>query len=130
MTSAIWCASPTIGDLVRVADGCTCGRSPEQSEGYVLQRIEGRANDAVPTARGLLTPAMLDDLVDAAEPTVAQWQLQGSGTGAGWLLHVVGSDGAKAAAALAASLDAPVEARPTTTILPEPSGKYRIVRAQ
>ena len=117
-----------IGDLVRVADGCTCGRSDEQGGGYILGRIEGRGNDAITTARGLFTPAMLDDLVDAAEPAIAQWQLQGSGDQ--WILHVVGSDGAKAAAALADKLGTTVEPRATATILPEPSGKYRMVRPQ
>ena len=65
-----------IGDLVRVADGCTCGRA---DEGYILARIEGRGNDAITTPRGLFTPAMLDDVVDAAEPTIAHWQLQAAG---------------------------------------------------
>lgn len=119
-----------IGDLVRVGDGCTCGLPVD---GYVLSRIEGRANDAVPTERGLLTPAMLDDLVDVAEPTVQQWQLQAAppnnGMPGGWILHVLGSEGTRAAAALSTALGAAVEPRPTTTILPEPSGKYRIVRA-
>jgi phenylacetate-coenzyme A ligase PaaK-like adenylate-forming protein len=114
-----------IGDLVRVADRCTCG-SPD--EGYVLSRIEGRGNDAIATPRGLFTPAMLDDIVDAADPAIAQWQLQGSGEG--WILHVVASDGDKAAAALADKLGVTIEARATTTILPEPSGKYRMVRPQ
>ncbi len=114
-----------IGDLVRVADGCTCGRA---DDGYILGRIEGRGNDAITTAQGLFTPAMLDDIVDAAEPAIAQWQLQGSGDH--WILHVVGSDGAKAAAALADKLGTTVEPRSTATILPEPSGKYRMVRPQ
>ncbi|HEX8953628.1 MAG TPA: hypothetical protein VF945_17345 [Polyangia bacterium] len=114
-----------IGDLVRVADGCTCGREPD---GYILARIEGRGNDAITTPRGLFTPAMLDDLVDAADAAIAQWQLQA--TGDGWILHVVASDGAKAAAALADKLGTTVEPRATTTILPEPSGKYRMVRPQ
>lgn len=115
-----------IGDLVRLTDGCSCGRP---ADGYVLSRIEGRANDAVPTDRGLLTPAMLDDLVDGAEPAIVQWQLQAAPS-SGWILHAVGSDGARAAAALGSALGSTVEPRPTTTILPEPSGKYRIVRAQ
>ena len=114
-----------IGDLVRVGDGCTCGR-PE--EGYVLARIEGRGNDAITTPGGTFTPAMLDDIVDGAEPAIAHWQLQASGDG--WILHTVASDGSKAAAALADKLGAPVEPRATTTILAEPSGKYRIVRPQ
>ena len=115
-----------IGDLVRVADGCTCGRAND--DGYVLARIEGRGNDAIPTPRGLVTPAMLDDVVDAADPAIAHWQLQAAGES--WILHVVGSNGAKAAAALADKLGAPVEPRATTTILAEASGKYRIVRPQ
>lgn len=115
-----------IGDLVRVADGCTCGRP---DEGYVLSRIEGRGNDAIATASGLYTPAMLDDIVDGAEPSIAHWQLTGGGPD-GWILHVVGSDGDKAAAALADKLGTKVEPRATTTILPEPSGKYRMVRPQ
>lgn len=114
-----------IGDLVRVADGCSCGRA---DDGYVLARVEGRGNDAVATPRGLYTPAMLDDVIDAAEPAIAHWQLQAAG--AGFILHAVGSDGQKAAAALAAIFGASVEPRATTTILPEPSGKYRMVRPQ
>ncbi|MGZ3427914.1 MAG: hypothetical protein ACXVCV_14765, partial [Polyangia bacterium] len=114
-----------IGDLVRVADGCTCGRP---DAGYILSRIEGRANDAITTPRGLFTPAMLDDLVDAAEPSIAQWQLQGSGDG--WILQVVGSDGVKAAAVLGDKLATTVEPRATTTIMAEASGKYRMVRPQ
>ncbi|HXU71338.1 MAG TPA: hypothetical protein VN947_18525 [Polyangia bacterium] len=120
-----------IGDLVRLPettiDGCACGR---KDEGYVLSRIEGRGNDAIATANGLYTPAMLDDLVDTAEPAIAHWQLTGGGPEGGWILHVVASDGTKAAAALADKLGTKVEPRATTTILPEPSGKYRMVRPQ
>jgi phenylacetate-coenzyme A ligase PaaK-like adenylate-forming protein len=118
-----------IGDLVRVAGGgCDCGLP---DEGLVLERIEGRANDAVLAPRGLFTPAMLDDLVDGADDSLVQWQLQGAaGNDAGFILHVVGSDGAKSAAALAAALGTTVEPRATTTILPEVSGKYRMVRPQ
>lgn len=117
-----------IGDLVRVADGCTCGRA---DDGYILQRIEGRGNDAITTPRGLFTPAMLDDIVDAAEPAIAQWQLQGApGNEGRWILDVVASDGKKAAAALGDKLGVPVEPRTTATILPEQSGKYRMVRPQ
>ena len=74
------------------------------------------------------TLAMRDDVVDAAEPTIAHWQLQAAGDG--WILQSVGSDGAKAAAALAEKFGTTVEPRATTTILPEPSGKYRMVRPQ
>ena len=115
-----------IGDLVRVADGCTCGRP---DEGHILGRIEGRSNDAITAPRGLYTPAMLDDVVDAADPTIAHWQLQGAGD-AGYILQVVGSDGAASAAALASALGMTVEPRATATILPEASGKYRMVRPQ
>jgi hypothetical protein len=94
----------------------------------VLERIEGRGNDAITTPRGLVTPAMLDDIVDGAEPAIEHWQLQGSPDG--WILQVVGSDGNKAAAALTEALAAKVEPRATSTILPEPSGKYRMVRPQ
>lgn len=115
-----------IGDLVRVAEGpCACGRG---DDGYLLQRVEGRANDAIATAAGLVTPAALDDVVDGADGDIAQWQLQG--TPSGWALQVVGSDGARAAAALAERIGSTVEPRPTATILPEPSGKYRMVRPQ
>lgn len=117
-----------IGDLVRLADGCTCGRP---DDGYVLARIEGRGNDAITTPRGLFTPAMLDDIVDAADPAIAQWQLQGTpGNDGRWILDVVASDGEKAAAALGDKLGAAVEPRTTATILPEQSGKYRMVRPQ
>ena len=117
-----------IGDLVRVADGCTCGRA---DEGYVLARIEGRGNDAIATARGLVTPAMLDDTVDAAEPAIAHWQLQAPPTA-----MAAGSCTSSAATApkprprSPTSSVRPVEPRSTTTILPEPSGKYRMVRPQ
>ncbi len=117
-----------IGDLVRVADGCTCGRG---DEGYILARIEGRGNDAIATPRGLFTPAMLDDVVDGADASIAHWQLGGNPASAGaWILHVVGSDGVAAAAALADKIGTTVEPRATTTILPEASGKYRMVRPQ
>jgi phenylacetate-CoA ligase len=113
-----------IGDLVRIADADD--RPGREEEGYVLARVEGRANDAVECKSGLLSPAMLDDVVDNAEPAIDQWQLQ-RGTN-GWILHVVGAEGTSAAAALADSLSAAVEARTTATILPEASGKYRMVR--
>jgi len=121
-----------IGDLVRPAprgEACACGRA---DEGFLLERVEGRANDAVEKNGALLTPAGLDDIVDAADETIAQWQLaRGNEGGAeSWVFHVVGSadGGARAAAALSHALGAPVEARPASLIQPEASGKYRIVR--
>jgi phenylacetate-CoA ligase len=114
-----------IGDVVTRAEvPCRCGRD---DGGFVLARIEGRAADALPSPAGLLTPAMLDDIVDGADETIVQWQLARGA--AGWELHVVGSDGARAAQAVAMRLGAGVEARPTTAIVAEASGKYRTVRA-
>ena len=120
-----------IGDLVRVAEGaCGCGRG---GEGYTLARIEGRANDAIEVNGRLFTPAGLDDVVDGADATIVQWQLQRNGQGEEqpWILHAVGGvdGGAVAAAAVSAVLGAPVESRATPLIQPEASGKYRIVRA-
>jgi phenylacetate-CoA ligase len=124
-----------IGDLVRPVSGpCGCGRP---DEGYQLERIEGRANDAIERNGTLYTPAALDDIVDGADETLAQWQLTRSepersiaGGPEQWVLHVVGSSdgGARAAAALSAALGAPVEPRAAALIQPEASGKYRIVR--
>jgi phenylacetate-CoA ligase len=124
-----------IGDLVRPVSGpCGCGRP---DEGYQLLRVEGRANDAIERNGALYTPAGLDDVVDSADETLAQWQLTRSepersiaGGPEQWILHVVGSSdgGARAAAALAAALGTPVEPRVAALIQPEASGKYRIVR--
>jgi phenylacetate-CoA ligase len=114
-----------IGDLVSRAESpCACGRD---DGGFVLGRVEGRAADALPAPEGLLTPAIIDDIVDGADEAVAQWQLaHGAG---GWELHVVGSDGARAAQAVGLRLGATVEPRPTSAIVAEASGKYRTVRA-
>jgi phenylacetate-coenzyme A ligase PaaK-like adenylate-forming protein len=119
-----------IGDLVRPAEGpCACGRA---DEGFLLERIEGRATDAPTAADGrLYSPAALDDLVDAADATLSQWQLVPA-SGGSWTLRVVGSSdgGQAAAAALAAALGTPVAAAAEAAILPEGSGKYRTVRAR
>jgi phenylacetate-CoA ligase len=120
-----------IGDLVRVVTGpCTCGQ-PE--DGYLLERVEGRVNDALVTAdRTLLSPAALDDIVDGDDDTLAQWQLCARDDGAGFLLRVVttgsGDHGRAAAARLSQRLGVPVEPRLEAAILPEGSGKYRLVR--
>jgi phenylacetate-coenzyme A ligase PaaK-like adenylate-forming protein len=114
-----------IGDLVTLAaTPCACGRD---DGGFVLARVEGRAADALPSQSGLLTPAMIDDIVDGADESIAQWQLARGA--AGWELHVVGGDGLRAAAAVGERLGATVEPRPTTAIVAEASGKYRTVRA-
>jgi phenylacetate-coenzyme A ligase PaaK-like adenylate-forming protein len=109
-----------LGDIVKPASEtrCACGL-PEN--GFLLERVEGRANDAL----GPLTPAELDDTVEAAEP-LDGWQLARDGER--FMLHVVGSDGKRAAAAVEKLVGAPVEPRAEAAILPEPSGKYRLVK--
>ncbi len=120
-----------IGDLVRLApaEPCPCGRA---EAGYRLARIEGRADEAIAVdahgRRELVTPAMLDDLVDAAEPEIDAWQLQSAPAG-GFALHVVGASGERAAMALSERLgDCRVRAQREAAIGPEGSGKYRLVR--
>jgi phenylacetate-coenzyme A ligase PaaK-like adenylate-forming protein len=120
-----------IGDLVRVAPPgpCPCGR-PE--EGHLLARVEGRRDEALDSAgaagRELLTPAMIDDLVFAEEPEIEAWQLESQANG-GLVLHAVGASGERAAAALCRRLGAGrVRAQREASILPEGSGKYRLVR--
>ena len=111
-----------LNDIVRVANGtCACG---QPVEGYLLERIEGRRGDCVSGTSGLVTPAMLDDAVDAAGQTVRAWRLERDA--GGWTLGAVG-EGALAAAALSALLGQKVAARSETAIRPEGSGKYRLV---
>jgi phenylacetate-coenzyme A ligase PaaK-like adenylate-forming protein len=115
-----------VGDFVRLAPGaCSCGRD---DGGYVLARVEGRSSDCVRhDAHGWVTPAMLDDAIDGAEPAVESWQLDVSAR----RLHVVGPetcDGRAAADAASALLGAAVEPAREVAILPEGSGKYRLVR--
>jgi phenylacetate-CoA ligase len=119
-----------IGDLVRVAkEPCACGAA---QEGHLIERVEGRVNDALFTAdQTLLSPAMLDDLVDGADQTIAQWQLAAVDGGRGLILRVVGAAAEtdnRAAAALSARLGVPVDEQREAAILPEGSGKYRLVR--
>jgi phenylacetate-coenzyme A ligase PaaK-like adenylate-forming protein len=110
-------------DLVRTTDGspCGCGRA-----GLSIERIEGRANDAVDVGGRLVTSAMIDDVVD--RPGLTAWQLQLSPSGAELLF--LGEDDAGNAAATKAGelLDRPVRAR-ATPIAPEGSGKYRLVKS-
>jgi hypothetical protein len=117
-----------IGDLVQLADGpCACGRA---EEGFLLERIEGRASDAPTSSDGrLYSPARIDDLVDDADASLAQWQLAPAPSH-GWVLRVVGSAdaGQAAAQALEQALGAPVAPVVEAAILPEGSGKYRAVR--
>jgi len=110
-----------LGDVVRLAPG-----GDEAGPGYQLARIEGRLSDCLRTDGGLFTPAGLDDLVDEAEPAIEAWQLAEEPSG--WRLRVVGSDGTKAAAALTAAVGRSITASREAAILPEGSGKYRLVR--
>jgi phenylacetate-coenzyme A ligase PaaK-like adenylate-forming protein len=111
-----------LGDIVKPASECGCGLP---SEGPLLERVEGRANDALTVNGVLRTPAELDDAIEAAEPLDA-WQLVRDGER--FLLHVVGGAGDKAARAVEKLLGAPIETRAEAAILPEPSGKYRLVK--
>ncbi len=108
-----------LGDVVRLAPD---GSGP----GYELSRIEGRLSDCIRTNERLYTPAGLDDLIDETDPSIEAWQLAEEPSG--WRLRTVGSDGAKAASALSAALHRPIAATREAAILPEGSGKYRLVR--
>ncbi|HEY7957320.1 MAG TPA: hypothetical protein VII38_18565 [Polyangia bacterium] len=115
-----------LGDVVRPTSGpCRCGA---RDEGYQLERVEGRLADCLQSGDRLATPAMLDDAIDGADPRIEGWQLQREPDGA-FTLGVVGeTDGAQAAEAAAGLLEARVTPRIEAAILPEGSGKYRMVR--
>jgi len=108
-----------LGDVVRLG---TASNGP----GYRLARVEGRLSDCIRTDAGLFTPAALDDLIDGAEPAIESWQLAEEPSG--WRLRTVGSDGNIAAAMLTETLGRPIAASREAAILPEGSGKYRLVR--
>ena len=67
-----------------------------------------------------MTPAEIDDLID--EPSLLAWQLDKN------FLRVVGSDGKRAAELLSKKLGEKIEPRTEAAILPEGSGKYRLVK--
>jgi phenylacetate-CoA ligase len=119
----------TLSDVVRLEKGpCACG---SDAGGYLLARVEGRGSDCIARPSGLVTPAMIDDVVDAAEPEAFAWQL--AAEGGSHRLSLVGplagdGTGRKAADAVAHLLDTRVEPRVEAAILPEGSGKYRLVR--
>ena len=106
-----------------------CGCAPRR--GLPARRAsKGAATTPSPRRGGLFTPAMLDDVVDAADPSIAHWQLQGAKapTAAG-SCSVVGERRHQGGARRSPSaLGSAVEPRSTTTILPEAIGKYRMVR--
>ena len=117
-----------IGDVVRVAVSrdCACGL---KSDGPLLERVEGRLADCSEVNGETITPLMLDDAIHGLlgpDSTLEQWQLQGD------VLHVVdpASRDSAAAAALAVSsvLARPIRGEHVSTIAPEASGKYRLVK--
>jgi phenylacetate-CoA ligase len=116
-------------DLVRLrpaAERCPCGLPPD---GYLVDRVEGRQDDCLRASDGsLLTPAAIDDLVDAAEPGLEGWQLVGEAHGR-YTLRLLGAEGRRAAAALAARLEpgVTVEPRREAALVCEASGKFRTV---
>ena len=117
-----------IGDVVRVAASrdCPCGL---RSDGPLLERVEGRLADCSEVDGETITPLMLDDAIHGLlgpGATIEQWQLQGD------VLHVVdpASRDSAAAAALAVGtlLARPIRGEHVSSIAPEASGKYRLVK--
>ena len=117
-----------VGDVVRVAESrqCPCGL---QSDGPLLERVEGRYSDCIAVGGATITPLMLDDAIHAAlgpEATLEHWQLAGD------TLYVVdpgSSDSARlAAAAVGAILERSIRSERVAAIAPEASGKYRLVK--
>ena len=117
-----------IGDVVRLAESrvCACGL---QSDGPLLERVEGRLSDCTEVNGATITPLMLDDAIHAAlgpEATIEQWQLSGDN------LLVVDpastQSAATAAQAVGALLAKPVRGERVSAIAPEASGKYRLVK--
>ncbi|HET8698323.1 MAG TPA: hypothetical protein VFO94_12595 [Gammaproteobacteria bacterium] len=117
-----------IGDVVRVAESrhCPCGL---ESDGPLLERIEGRTSDCVEVNGETITPLMLDDAIHAvlgADNTLEQWQLAGDTL----LVVDLGSrdSAAHAARAVGALLARPIRGEHVSAIAPEASGKYRLVK--
>ena len=117
-----------IGDVVRLAESrdCACGL---QSDGPLLERVEGRSSDCTEVNGATITPLMLDDAIHAAlgpDATIEQWQLSGDN------LLVVDPASAQSAAtaaqAVGALLARPVRGERVSAIAPEASGKYRLVK--
>src|SRR5262245_52890859 len=118
-----------IGDVVRLAESreCRCGL---QSDGPLLERVEGRLGDCTEVNGETITPLMLDDAIHTAlgpEATIEQWQLNGDN------LLVVDpastESAALAAQAVGALLQRPIRGERVGAIAPEASGKYRLVKS-
>jgi hypothetical protein len=117
-----------IVDVVRVAESreCACELA---SDGPLLVRVEGRQSDCIHVDGATITPLMLDDAIHAAlgpEATLEQWQLNRD------VLQVVDPvsrrSAAAAAAAVGALLGRAIRGEHVSAILPEVSGKYRLVK--
>jgi len=117
-----------IGDVVRVAESrdCACGL---RSDGPLLERVEGRQSDCIEVDGETVTPLMLDDAIHAelgAASRLEQWQLAGD------TLLVVDPDGGttapRAANAVAAVLQRSIRGEHVAAVMPEASGKYRLVK--
>jgi hypothetical protein len=100
-----------------------------QSDGPLLERVEGRQSDCVIVNGETVTPLMLDDAIHEAlgtDATIEQWQLAGDD------LLVVdpmdASSAAQAAAAVGAMLGKAIRGERVAAIAPEVSGKYRLVK--
>jgi phenylacetate-CoA ligase len=117
-----------IGDVVRVASvrECGCGLS---SDGPLLERVEGRLSDCVEVNGETVTPLMLDDAIHealGAHATLEQWQLHGETL---LLVDPASPDSAAIAARTVSELLArPIRGERVTSIAPEASGKYRLVK--
>ena len=117
-----------IGDVVRVAESreCRCGL---QSDGPLLERVEGRQSDCTEVNGETITPLMLDDAIHAAlgpAATIEQWQSNGDSL---LVVDPASSDSAAAAAqAVGALLARPIRGEHVSAIAPEASGKYRLVK--
>jgi phenylacetate-CoA ligase len=114
-----------LGDVVRLESGrCECGLS----DGPQLIAVEGRAADCLTVGSSVITPAAIDRVIYASEPDLDSWQLVRHGDR--FQLRVVGATtaGRDAAGALQRLLEAIVEVRVESAILPESSGRYRLVK--
>jgi phenylacetate-CoA ligase len=118
-----------IGDVVRLAESrdCRCGL---QSDGPLLERVEGRLGDCTEVNGETITPLMLDDAIHAAlgpEATIEQWQLNGDNL----LVEDPASteSAAVAAQAVGVLLQRPIRGERVGAIAPEASGKYRLVKS-
>jgi hypothetical protein len=100
-----------------------------QSDGPLLERVEGRQSDCTEVNGETVTPLMLDDAIHAAlgiDATLEQWQLTADSL---LVVDPGASDSAeRAAAAVGTLLERPIRGERVGAIAPEGSGKYRLVK--